>query len=217
MAFRRLNYACAAFAVAALMTFSTFSAKADSNAAQQVIQQSYAVLLDVMKDAKTLGYDGRVRRLAPAVEAAFNLPFMAQVTAGRFWDKANDDQRQRFVAAFGRMTTAALATRFDGYNGEQLAVLETVEKSPDSVVVKTEIGFTDGHKIPIDYVMKNFDGAWKVTDIYTMGSISEIAVKTADYLAVLQAGGVDALAGALNDKVITLAEAEKQSEDKTSP
>jgi phospholipid transport system substrate-binding protein len=214
MAFHRAKIACAVFLVGAL---TAFSAKADGDSAQQVVQNSYAVLLGIMKEAKTLGYDGRVRRLAPAIVATFNLPYMAKVAAGPYWDKASDDQRQRYVEAFGRMTTVALATRFDDYKGERFEMLGTEEKSPTSVVVKTQLVQTDGHTVPIDYLLQNLDGSWKVTDIYTMGSVSELAVKTADYAAVLRTGGMDALAGALENKVMALAEEEKQVEAGKAP
>ena len=41
-----------------------------------------------------------------------------------------------------------------------------------------------------------------------------VAVKTADYAAVLRSGGIDALAGALDNKVVALADEEKQPEGK---
>jgi phospholipid transport system substrate-binding protein len=211
MALHRLIFACAAFLVGALVSFS---AKADQNTPQQVVEKSYTVLLGIMKEARTLGYEGRFERLAPAVEATFDLPYMAKRAAGSYWDKASDDQRQRYVEAFGRMTTASLATRFEEYKGERFEMLGTEEKSPTSVLVKTRLVETDGHTVPIDYVMQNLDGSWKVTDIFTMGSVSEVAVKTADYAAVLRNGGIDALAGALDNKVVALAEEEKQSEGK---
>lgn len=216
MASRRLQFVLAAFLVSGL-TLTNFSARSESNAPQQVIEQSYAALLGVMKEAKTLGYDGRFQRLAPIVEAVFDLSFMAQTTVGTYWAKATEDQRNRFVRAFARMTTATLAARFDGYSGEQFNILGTDDASPTSALVKTQIAQGDGEKVAINYLVRNSGGAWKVADVYANGSISELAVKTADYAQVLRSGGVDALATALDDKVATIADQEKQTEGKKSP
>jgi phospholipid transport system substrate-binding protein len=174
-----------------------------------VVEKSYAVLLGVMKEAKTLGYSGRFQKLAPFVETAFNLPLMAQVSAGAYWAKATEEQRKRFVEAFGRMTAATLAVRFNGYNGEKFDVLGTEEKAPGTALVKTEIVQGDGNKVAVDYLVRNTGGEWKVADVYANGNISELAVKTADYAQVLKTGGVDALADALDKKAETLAQNEK--------
>jgi len=206
MAFHRLRFACAAFLIGTFTAFSTVSAMANQPAPQQVVEQSYAVLLTVMKEAKTLGFDGRIQRLAPLVEKAFDLPFMAKITAGRYWAKASDDQRKHFVEAFARMTVATMASRFDGYGGEKFDVLGSEEKSPGMALVKTAIVKGDGDKVEIDYLLRNSEGGWKVADVYANGGISELAVKTADYAQVLKTGGVDALADALDKKAAGLGE-----------
>jgi phospholipid transport system substrate-binding protein len=213
---RRFKFALTAVLVGGLFASS---ASAETNLAatelagpQQVVEHSYAVLLSVMKDAKMLGYEGRFQRLAPAIEAAFNLPLMVQTTIGSYWGKATEEQRQRLVEAFGRMTTADLAARFADYKGEKLDVLGTEASDAATVIVKTEIVASDGGKVALNYLLRNVAGAWKVADVYANGVISEVTVKTADYAAVLMGGGVGALTAALDKKVANIAEEQKQSE-----
>ena len=206
MAFRHLKFA---LPVLLVTSFLAFSVRANSMGPQQVIEQTASALLSVMKDAKTLGFDGRFQRLSPVIQSVFNFPLMAQITAGGYWMKATEEQRNRFVQAFGRMTIATLAARFDGYSGEKFNVLGTEEQSPNTALVKTEVVQSDGEKIPVNYLLRNSDGAWKVADVYANGSISELAVRTADFTRVLSMGGVDALADALEKKTASIAEDKK--------
>ena len=199
---RVLKYATAALLFALAATASVFAAQTP---ARDVVAQNYDVLLGVMKDAKTLGFEGRVERLTPLVKTTFDLPLMARTTAGIYWSKASDQQRQDYIAAFGRMTAATLADRFDGYNGETFSVLGTEEQSGGYTLVKSHLTKSDGDVVEIDYLMKDSGGAWKIADVYANGSISELAVKTADYASVLRSGGIEALIAALDKKADALA------------
>lgn len=207
--FRGLKFAIAGLLFGLVPAVAT---QASPTPAQDVVAHAYDVLIGVMKDAKTLGFQGRVERLTPVVTTSFNLPLMAQVAAGVYWGKATDAQRQHYVEAFGRMTAATMAVRFDGYNGEKFDVLGTEDKSPSLAIVKTRVTENDGKTHAINYLMKNADGAWKVADVYADGGISELAVKTADYASVLKSGGVAALTTALENKADALADQERQVE-----
>ncbi len=188
------------------------SAHATPITARDVVAQSYDVLIGIMKNAKTLGFEGRVQRLMPLVEATFDLPLMARTTTGAYWAKATDQQRKDFIEAFGQMTAATLAVRFDGYNGEKFDVLGTEEQSGGFALVKSRVVQSSGIPVQIDYLMKDVDGAWKVADVYAHGAISEIAVKTADYASALKSGGLAALTAALEKKADALAGREHQVE-----
>src|SRR5882757_3274339 len=47
-------------------------ARAEAPPATSVITQFYDTLVDVMKQGRTLGFDGRYARLKPAIETTFN-------------------------------------------------------------------------------------------------------------------------------------------------
>lgn len=183
--------------------------------AQKIIEQFHATLLNVMKEGRSLGYDGRFQWLQPAVKDTFNLAFMAEITAGTYWNKADDEQRQKYVEAFSKMSTATYAERFDSYAGEKFDITGTEEEGRNSVVIQTQITDHDGGHTLINYLLRNIDGTWKVVDVYLNGSISELAVKKSDYSDVLKSGGIDALVAALNNKVASIATDAGKSEVKT--
>jgi phospholipid transport system substrate-binding protein len=210
MAFHRLRIFSAALVTAVLIAASA-SAQQDG-AAQKVVEQFHATLINVMKESKNLGYDGRFQWLKPAVQDTFNIPFMAEVTAGIYWAKATEEQRQKFVEVFGKMSTATYAERFDDYGGEAFATEGADEEGRNSIVVRTQLTDRDGGHTQISYLLRNFDGGWKAVDVYLNGSISELAVKKSDYASVLKTGGMDALIDALNEKIAALAKAEARAE-----
>ncbi|MEE9139309.1 MAG: ABC transporter substrate-binding protein [Alphaproteobacteria bacterium] len=203
MAFHRLSPAFVALIVAVLIALS---ARAEQEPPRILIDEFHAVLVNVMEEADSLGYDGRYDWLSPVVEDTFNLDFMARVTAGRFWKKASDQERERFVGAFGRMSVAIYASRFDDYAGEQFEVLAVESVPRESVLIKSNIVKKDGSKVAINYLLRQFDDEWRIIDIYLKGSISELATRKSEYSSILRRKGLEGLIVALDDKVATLAQ-----------
>lgn len=88
---------------------------------QQTVEIFHAGLLEIMKHAKELGFQGRINELEPLMARCFDLDFMASKTVGRYWKELSDEDRLRWAAIFTRFTTANYAGRFTGYTGENLS------------------------------------------------------------------------------------------------
>src|SRR5215470_8932092 len=54
-------------------------------AARTPIEALYAALLDAMKRADALGFQGRYEVLAPAVAGSYDIPFMSELILGQAW------------------------------------------------------------------------------------------------------------------------------------
>ncbi len=175
-------------------------AAAQEDPARTVIQRFHQSLLAVMKEAESLGVTGRYQRLQPRIEEAFHLPLMIRVAAGSFWKKADTEQRSRLVAAFKRLSISTYANRFDGYSGQ---VFEIVGKRPGpqkTVLVKTRIVSPGDSPARLTYVVKEYEGQWRIVDILLDNDISELAVRRSEYRHLLKKNGVDGLIAALNRK-----------------
>jgi len=160
-------------------------------------------LLDVMKNAKTLGLRGRYEKLEPAVQKAFDLPFMTKLSIGPSWGRLTPDQKQRAAQAFGRYVTATYANRFDGYSGQQWPVLGET-KIKHGVLVRTQIVQPNEAPVSINYVLHDNDQAWQIRDVYLGGSISELATRRSEFTGILRNQGVDGLIAVLNKKADAL-------------
>ena len=80
---------------------SAESADVERNASQ-TIDALHANLIDVMKHAVELGYEGRAKKLRPVIPEFFDIAFMARKSLGRHWKRADETEQQRFVDTFTR-------------------------------------------------------------------------------------------------------------------
>lgn len=170
-----------------------------------VVEDLDDTLLEAMRNADDLGYEGRYELLAPRLEATFDYPFMARVSVGGHWRDLDPDQQSAFVDRFGRLSAATFADRFDGYSGERFEVTGEEERPRGTVLVRNDLIKADGSKVPIDFLLRERDGAWRVVDIYLDGTYSELAIKRSEYTSVIERDGFDALMTALDDQIISRA------------
>ena len=181
-------------------------AAAQEDRARAVIQRFQENLLAVMKEAKSLGVTGRYQRLQPRIEEAFHLPLMIRVATGSFWRKADKEQRSRLVAAFKRLSVSTYANRFDGYSGQVFEIVDQRPGPQKTVLVKTRIVSPGDSPARLTYVVKEFEGQWRIVDILLDNDISELAVRRSEYSRLLKKNGVDGLIAALNRKADGLIE-----------
>jgi phospholipid transport system substrate-binding protein len=169
--------------------------------AEQAVEGFHEALLGVMKNGERLGFRGRYEALAPALARMFNLPQMARIAVGAYWDKFDEAQRRTLVDAFTRMTVATYADRFDSYSGEQFRMNGTTPSRGDSVVIATAIVKSDGEAVPLNYFMHPTEDGWKAVDVFLKSGISELATRRSEYSSILARSGFDALIAEIDKKV----------------
>ena len=102
--------------------------------------------------------------------------------------------------AFRHYIAATYADRFDSYSGEQLQVTGERPYNAD-VIVQTKIVKSDGEATTLNYLMRQNQGSWQISDVYLDGTISQLAVQRSEFNSILRREGVDGLVMALNRKV----------------
>jgi phospholipid transport system substrate-binding protein len=188
----------------ALATPSLSAAPGDPEV-QKPIDTLDAALLETMKAGATLDFAARVRKLDPVIRGAFDLPYMAQIMAGRFWAKIPDADRTRYIDAFSRWTVASYASNFKGYDGETFEIVGQ-EDTGKTIWVRTRLNLPGKDPISLNYVMhRNGANAWQAADIYYNGSISEVARRRSEFQEVIAAKKVDGLITMLEEKTRQLA------------
>ncbi len=193
------------FALAALIGTACIAAGPAAFAVEAVGQPGAVVnsldqsLIDVMQQAKQLGYNGRYAKLEPVLRQAFDIRYMTQLAVGPGWSTLNQDQQDRLSDAFGKFITATYARRFDGYSGERF---ETLGEKPmgQATMVQTKLVKSNGEAIALNYVTRQNGAHWQVVDVYLTGTISELAQRRSEFSAVFQRTGYDGLLAALQQK-----------------
>ena len=151
-----------------------------------------------MKGGKSLGFQGRYRKLAPAVERTFNLPLMIRFAVGPSWSTLSPADQSALLTAFTRYSVSTWAKNFASYDGEQFQVGQVDSRGADKLV-HTQLVHSGGAPIDLTYRMQSRGGPWKVIDVYFNGAISQLSQQRADYASTLASGGPKALAAKIND------------------
>ena len=176
-------------------------AQASDPAAQQV-QRFDDTLLTSMKQGRSLGFQGRYRKLEPAVKETFDLPVMIRFAVGTSWSSLSASDQAALLAAFTRYSTSTWAKNFSSFNGQHFQVGTVDTRGPDKLV-HTQL-VSSGDSTDLAYRMRQTTGGqWKVIDVYFNGSISQLSQQRADYASTLANGGAPALVqkiNALSDK-----------------
>jgi phospholipid transport system substrate-binding protein len=168
------------------------------------IEAFHAGLLAIMKDAKTLGFQGRIEKLEPLMGRTFDLEFMASKTVGRHWASLSAADQKRWAETFSRFTTANYAGRFTGFSGEQFVTLGVEDAAHDTRLVLTKIVVPGDEDVELNYRVMQKDGGWKVIDVYLNGKVSELALRRSEYASALKRDGFDQLVVSVETKIANL-------------
>lgn len=175
-------------------------ASADEPGATAVIDELDATLLSVMKDAKTLGYQGRYDRLAPVLANTFDFDFMGRFVLGPGWQELSPEDQKRWITAFTNVTTATYAGRFTGWGGETFKTLGQEVAPQDTVFVKTMLDRPKDDDVELTYRLRKTAAGWRVVDIYQKGTVSELALRRSEYSTVLKRDGFAKLLATMDAK-----------------
>jgi len=177
---------------------------AHAGPASDNVRKLNIVFIDAMQNAEALGYEGRYKTLEAAMAEFYNFAEMSRVSTGRHWRSLTDDQKQQVIAAFHDLSTATYAARFDGFGGGHFEILGEEPAPAGSARVNNQIVPASGAPIRIDYLLRQNDGQWRIIDVYLKSSVSELAVRRAEFTDTLAKSGFDGLMADLKAKVSKL-------------
>jgi phospholipid transport system substrate-binding protein len=162
-------------------------------------------LIEVMKSADALGYEGRFEKLAPVLGDVFDTSFMAEKSVGRYWKSAANAERAALLQTFTRFMIANYAGRFDGYSGQHFETLGQEEAIRGTTIVHTRLVEPDGDIVQLNYRLRPVEQGWRIIDVYLNGTVSELALRRSEYSSLIEREGFQALLAALDEKIAELA------------
>ena len=165
-----------------------------------VVERLQADLLDIMKRAKDLGYQGRYDALGDVIERAFDLDFMAEKSVGRHWRKLSEGEQQRWLDAFRRLTRSTYADRFEGFSGQHFETTGEEDAAHDTRVVRTKLVIPNDEDVELNYRLHEGEQGWRIIDVYMNGTVSELALRRSEYSTVLKREGFEKLIATVDDK-----------------
>ena len=175
--------------VSCMAAVSTATAAECSDAPVKVLN---AGLLSAMSQGSASTFASRKAELTPVLSEAFDLPVVARLVLGKAFADLDTERRAAFTEAFSDMVYATYASRFKRANGVAFNIRETRPTRRARCVVRATIERPEKDPVRLDYLVHQRDGAWRIINVVAQG-VSDLALKRAEYGAVIQREGFDAL------------------------
>ena len=128
------------------------------------------------------------------------MPYIAEFALRRQWGSLAEPDRQRFVAAFQRLSVMTYAARFGNVAADAFRPIEA--GAPDAngrVQVTTAIKREGQADVSLEYLLQQDGESWKIINIVADG-VSDLALKRAEYQRVFASGGIDGLIAELEQQ-----------------
>jgi phospholipid transport system substrate-binding protein len=199
------NLLCAVTGVAALALAGRAPAQGAENAALSPVEVVAALHAGIVAAAAdpARGVAERYAQLEPVVGRTHDLPYIAELSIRRYWAGLTDEQRQRFVAAFGRLSGMTYAARFGTVTPDTFAILGSEDAGNGRVQVHAAIKRSSAPDVSMDYMLHETDGGWKIINILA-DQVSDLALKRAEYHRLLSGGSIEDLIAELESQAADL-------------
>lgn len=199
----RLESMALASAAALILFFAPLMATAENSTARDTVERLHSALIEVMKNADALGFEGRWKTLAPVVTDSYDLAYISEIVLGREWDKLSENDRAQMIDTFTRLTISTYAARFDGFSGQSFRHVEEKPMNRGRVLVRTELVQPADEPVHLDYVVQEKNGQWKIVNVVAEG-VSDLSLKRADYGSIIKRNGFKTLMEKLEGQIVDL-------------
>lgn len=168
-----------------------------------VINTVHEAMQGVLQDAATTTYQQRFDRLAPALDQAYDFNFMADKALGRAFAGLKVEQQGLWRVAFRNYTISSYAGQFDAFNGQSFETLGEEAAPHETVLVRSRLLDPGKADMALNYRLQQTAGRWQIVDVYLKGTVSELALRRADFTAILEREGFEPLLASMQKKIAT--------------
>jgi len=163
-------------------------------------------LIAVASASSNATIEQRYRALEPVIVATHDLPYIAEFALRRQWSSFNEADRQRFVAAFQRLSVMTYATRFKAVGADTFrAIAAQPADSSGRVLVSTAVARAGQPDVTLEYLLQQGEQGWRIINVIADG-VSDLALKRAEYQRVFTTSGLDGLIAELESQTQRLKE-----------
>ncbi len=188
---RRAFIASAATAVAVLAELRAAAQAARWTTTDSAVGTIASLQQGLIAASRGASTDERYRALEPLIVATHDLPYIGEFALRRQWSSLAEADRERFVAAFQRLSVMTYAVRFKAAGPDTFR--PTKAEPADSggrIRVKTAIARADQPDISLEYLLQQDEQGWRIINVVADG-VSDLALKRAEYQRVFASGGIE--------------------------
>ena len=149
---------------------------------------------EIARLGKELTFDQRRERLLKVGLANFDLSRMAELSYGPRYRDLSTAQRKTWLKTFILFRSSASAKLNSRDRGQSYRLISFDQVSKRWVIIRTGIRYPR-HAVEIiaDYRLMSVAGEWKIFDRNSPPSVSENAMRRAEYRTILEKEGFDGL------------------------
>ncbi len=186
-----------------LMMAALGTASAEIVAPDTLIQNTVQEVLTIVKQDKDIqsGNQAKVLALVDAkVLPHFDFKRMTQLSVGKYWRTASEEQKQVLVKEFRTMLVRTYTKAFTGYHDQTVEVKPVRMAADDTeVTVKTSILKPGAPAVSVNYEMEKTSDGWKAFDLSIEGA-GLVQTYRSTFGKQVEDGGIDGLIKTLSDK-----------------
>ena len=143
----------------------------------------------------------RIKNLKRTLSGIFDNRKMIKMIYGSKWKALNQESKDELSDVFLDYMTYNYEKRFRKIDNLNFKFVDEDKLNENYVLVKTNL-ITSENPVEISYILEKKKGTWNIIDILLIGSISEIATKKSEFMAIIEEGGPDGLILAIKSKII---------------
>lgn len=144
------------------------------------------------------------KRFRKLFRDGFDIPAIGRFVLARNWRRADDSEKQSFVALFEDVIVYTWSRRFSEYDGQEVNILGTAPDGKTGTLVLSEIVDDMGQSASVQWRLRQRQGGLRIVDIIVEGVSMAITYRQ-DYASVMrQFGGLGGLITQLRAQVSSL-------------
>ncbi len=121
----------------------------------------------------------------------FDTEYAARLVLGQAWRTATPEQRKRFVDAFYHSLLHNYGNALVDFTADRFTILPyRGDPGAATAEVRTEVKRSNGEKVPVNFMLRKVEGAWKAWDVVIEG-ISYVKSFRTDFASEIQQKGLD--------------------------
>ena len=196
----RRSFLSSCAAAGLVLTLDLGAAEISTDTPEATIASLQQGLIEAASAQSNATLEQRYRALEPVILATHDLPYIAEFALRRQWSSLSEDDRQRFVAAFQRLSVMTYAARFNAVGADTFRAI--TEQAPDSAgraQVSTAVARAGQPDVTLEYLLQRGEQGWRIINVVADG-VSDLALKRAEYQRVFAAGGLAGLIAELEQQ-----------------
>jgi phospholipid transport system substrate-binding protein len=152
-----------------LVSTSAVAVKGDDKSPDGLVQTVTDEILNVLRnDRETIRKDPQqlISLMERIIVPHVDIRFMGREVLGKYWKRASEEQRARFLAAFKQMLIDDYAAVFRHYSNESVELLPMhAGARKDNTLVSAIVNKPGGQRVRVDYRLHRDKAGWRIYDV----------------------------------------------------